>query len=264
MDQAGEGAPTVGLVGDDDRVATAVADAADATPAGDADAVLGADPDLVVAVGEASVLAVARRRPAVPVLPVAAGSGLQSVPTGAVADALARYGSDEFQTASHPLLSVSVDGERAGTALLDAGVVTAEPARLAEFAVTASGDSVATDGEPVATVRADGIVAATPAGTTGYARAVGLPVIPPGPAVLAVGPIAPFETDPRSWVLPGDVTVVVERDAVPVAVLADDRTVATVGADEPVTIGRDGNLQAVVVPESASPFGPGDGELEKL
>lgn len=271
MGEEGTERPAVGLVGTDEAVRQAIRDVAALAASGDAASVLAADLDVVVVLGEAAALAVARHRPTVPILPVAAGTGLRSISPSALGDALGRYAGDDWQTIAHPLVSVAVDGpvdgrvggadgdggEKNATALLDACLVTAEPARISEY-------TVAADGRHVATVRADGVVAATPAGTRGYARSVGSPVVPPGPAVLSVAPIAPFQTDPETWVLPDDrVTVTVERDETPVAVLADDRRVAAVGAGDSVELARAGSLRTVVVPESASPFARGDAQLEK-
>lgn len=267
MGEEGTERPAAGLVGTDEAVRQAIRDVGALVASGDAASVLAADPDVTVVLGEAAAVAVARHRPTVPILPVAAGTGLRPISPTAVGDALARYAGDDWQTIDHPLVSVTVDGRNGGadgdggkknaTALLDACLVTAEPARISEY-------TVAVEGRHVATVRADGVVAATPAGTRGYARSIGSPVVPPGPEVLSVAPIAPFQTDPETWVLPDDqVTVTVERDETPVAVLADDRRVAAAGAGASVELARVGSLRTVVVPESASPFARGDAELEK-
>lgn len=263
MAEDGNATPTVGVLAAEEGVPDGVSGPAAAVTAAEASqsavpALLGADLDVVVAVGEADVCALARHRPSVPVIPVAAGPGLPSVPREAVASALERFGSDDWATVAQPLLSVGPDGDdSAETALFDAALVTAEPARISEYTLSAGG-------ETVGTVRADGLVAATPAGTRGYAETVGTPVVEPGLDVLAVAPIAPFETDPDTWLLSDDdLSVTVERDETPVTVLADDRTVAEVGVEATVRITRNGALRTVRVPESTSPFAPDGGELEK-
>lgn len=256
MAQEGSERPTVGLVGNADAVADRAGEATDRIVACEAGSAPPADVDVLVAAGASTVAAVARRTPAQPILPVAAGGGLRSIPRSAVEVALERYGSDDWQTVTHSLLSVAVDGQTARS-LFDACLVTAEPAQISAYAV-------ASDGEQVATVRADGVVAATPAGTGGYARRVDAPVIPAGPSVLAVAPIAPFQTDPDTWVVPDDaVTVTVAREGTPVDVFADDRRVTSVGAAEPVTLAGGPSVRTVVVPESRSPFDREGAELEK-
>lgn len=256
MADAGIGGDTVGLVGDDDSVERAVESVAGTVVAGDAATVLAADPDVVVAVGKPALLAVARRRPAVPVLPVVAGVGIRSIRRDGVSTALHRRGSENWLTTKQPLVAVETP-ETSGTALFDAALVTAEPASISEY-------SLAADGDHLGTVRADGVVAATPAGTRGYADAVDTPVIPAGPDVFALAPIAPFETDPPSWVLPDEeLAVTVEREGTPVTVLADDRTVAELDGEGSVEIARDGAIWTVVVPESAPRFARRGAELEK-
>jgi NAD+ kinase len=117
----------------------------------------------------------------------------------------------------------------------------------------------------VARFRADGIVAATPAGTVGYARDAGAPVISPGSSVLALVAIAPFATTLDHWVVPAeDVCITVERDDAVVDVLADDRTVGHANVGEQVQLSTDGSVRTVRVPESTSPFARRGAELEKL
>jgi NAD+ kinase len=100
-------------------------------------------------------------------------------------------------------------------------------------------------------VRADGVVAATPVGSRGYARAAGGPVVVPGSGVGTVVPIAPFATDTESWVLGLDgLALSVERDGVPVEVLADDRPLGTVEPGTAVRLAPDGALELALVPES--------------
>jgi len=248
----------VGVVGDGasgaaETVADAGLDAVVDTPAG----ALDADVDVVVALGESALLGLARQRPARPLLPVDAGTGVRSVPRERLADAATRLRAGNWTAESHPLVAVD-DGERDHLAFMDAMLATAEPAHISEFTVRAGGDRVAR-------FRADGVVAATPAGTGGYAHAAGAPVIPPGPSVLALVPIAPFATTLDHWVVPAEsVTISVERDGATVEVLADDRTVGHASVDAPVRLSADGSVPVVRVPEGQSPFERRGAELEKL
>lgn len=256
MDAAGGVIQTVGLVGQDERVERGVRAADVSTVRGSAAAVLEAGPDVVLGVGESAMVSLARRQPDVPLLPIDAGPGLRSIHASAVADVLSRYQSETWKTATSPLLAVTIEDAQTATALFDATLVTDQPASISEY-------SIAADGERIQRVRADGVVTATPAGTAGYARAVGTPRISPAASVTAVAPIAPFTTDPETWVVADDVAVTVERDGTPVAVLADDRTVATVDVGTTVTVARDATVDIVVVPESRPSFVREDGRLEK-
>lgn len=259
MTQEGDGAPTAGVVGDAGGVADALSAAGLDPVEGDADAVLASDPSVVVAVGERALAALARQHPSVPILPIEAGRGVRSVPSGAVEAAAERLAAGGWRVEDHPLVGLEWPGGRS-VAFLDAMLVTAEPADISEFAVRAAGDRVAR-------FRADGVVAATPAGSPGYARTAGGPVASPGLGleVLVVVPVAPFATSLDHWVVPlEDVAVTVERDEAPVEVLADDRSVGTAPVGDPVELVSAGHVGVVRLPEGRSPFGSRDAELEKL
>jgi len=215
------------------------------------------NPDAIVAIGESALLAVGRRDPPVPVLPVEAGAGVRSVSRDRIGDVATRLVTGNWETDTHPLLAVD-DGDRVSRALMDAMLVTAEPAHISEFTVRDGDDRVAQ-------FRADGVVAATPAGSQGYARTAGTPVMAPGPAVLAIAPVAPFATNLDHWVVPAtDLSITVERDSATVEVLADDRTVGHATVGTPVDVSTDGSVETIRVPEGQSPFARHGAELEKL
>lgn len=202
----------------------------------------------VVAVGEPALLAVARAGPGVPVLPVAAGRGVRSVPRRAVDAAVEALLTGEFHRETHPVVTSRAADRTTARALQDVMLASGEPAQISEYTVRAGG-------ERVARFRADGVVLATPAGSPGYARTAGGPVAPPGAGVLAVVPVSPFATDVDHWVVPvGDVTVAVERDETDVQLVADDRVVGLVDPDEPVHVSPTDSLAVAVVAASRSPF----------
>ncbi len=244
-----EEAMLVGVVGEDTTTVTDALAGIDATAIVDTPAaVLAASPDIIVAVGESSLLTVTEKRPEVPILPVEAGAGVRSIPTGRLDDAFARLTDGDWATDRHPVLSVGGDTFQESLALFDAMTVTAEPAHISEFTLTARDDRVAS-------FRADGVVVATPAGTAGYARAAGAPVVTPGLGVLAIVPVAPFATTLDHWVVPDDeVTITVEREDATVEVLADDRTVGVAGVGEPVHVRSAGYIETIRLPEGRSPF----------
>lgn len=240
-------ATTVGVVGDHPAVAQTIADAGGDPRTGPASDVLSTEPDLVVAVGESALLEVVRADASIPTLPVDAGRALRSISREALDDATDRLLAGTFETVEYPVLEVA-SPLGATRVLMDAMLVTAEPARISEYRVW-TGD------EQVARFRADGVAVTTPAGSQGYARACDGPVTKPDTGVVAVVPVAPFATDEDVWVLPHDaVELVVERDETPVELLADDRSVGSVGPGESVRLGADGTLPIAVLPESRSFF----------
>lgn len=244
-------APVVGVVEDGtglrDPVETAVADAGGRAVLGPPEDVLEADPTAVVAVGERALSELGPALPAVPVLPIEAGRGVRSVPADAVSAGVASLLAGEGSTESHPVLSVAVDGESRGTAVMDVSVLTAKAAHISEYDVSA-------DGAALARVRADGIVVATPAGSAGYARRIGGPVIAPGTGVVVL-PVAPFATDPDNWVVEPDVvTITPLRADARVELILDEARAGSVAPAATVTCRIAGRVHTAVVPASQSRY----------
>lgn len=178
------------------------------------------DPRFLIAVGEASLCALATNaeRVTVPVIPVEAGTGhgIDSVSHKELPGLLSSLRTSEgpdCQTISHPVLGVSVaqpnsnrDPQPQAHALVDVHLTTADPAQIAEYTVTSMG-------ERVSRIRADGVVVATPAGSRGYAHAAGGPRIQPESGTGSVVPIAPFALSGDHWVVPlSEIGLSVERD----------------------------------------------------
>jgi len=189
--------------------------------------------DVVVAVGEDALLDVALdgagrvdSRPRI--LPVGVGDGYFGARKRQAAAAVRELVSGERWTVEHPVVSVAVGDENVGEAFLDASLVTSEPARISEYAVAHEGDRVAS-------FRADAAVVATPAGSTGYTRAAGGPVVTPGTGLVVV-PVAPFTTRTDSWVLPDGLTVTVEREEEAVELVLDADPWGAVPARTPITV----------------------------
>jgi len=242
--------PVVGVVGadaDTDAVVTAVESAGGRATVGAASRVVD-ESDVVVAVGEPALLAVARTGTDRTVLPVGAGRGVRSVPREAVVDAVADFVAADYDVARHQVVDVRVADRTRARALLDVMLVSAEPAQISEYAVDG-------DGERVARFRADGVAVATPAGSSGYASAAGGPILAHDTDAVAVVPIAPFETDIDHWVLPPEgLRVSVERDETDVHLLADDRVVGPVEPDEPVSVVPADGIDIAVVAAGRSPY----------
>ncbi len=117
--------------------------------------------------------------------------------------------SGDFVEESRSLLTMRAErkGELVGEgiALNDVVLHKSEPGRLLEF-------STHIDDKGVTTHRADGIVIATPTGSTAYALSAGGPILHPGLNAIVLVPICPHTLSDR-----------------PVVVGADSRIVLTVG-----------------------------------
>lgn len=210
----------------------------------DVDRIRRIDPAVIVATDEASLRAVAASEVATPTLAVEVGPAFASVSRAAVQTKLRKLLTGSAPTVRHPVVSVSVDGTVRGRILFEVLLVTDRPAEISEF-------SVATSDGTVAAFRADGIVAATPLGSDGYARAAGGPVLGARSDCLSVVPIAPFRTRRDRWALglASDPTLRVERDEETVVIVLDGRDAGPVPPETPLTITRDGAITLVLATE---------------
>lgn len=232
----------IGVVGDGegaDRVATALEGAGLDVRAASAARLTDATPGTVAAVGESALVDLIEAGIDAPVLPVALDEGLPSVAVDDVRRTVDAFHAGETRTRQHPLLDIEVDGEPAGRAVFDAMLVRKEPGRISEYRLSApTADS---------RFRADGVVAATPAGSHGYARAAGGPRVGLGADAVVVVPVAAFGLGAPTWVLdPGDgLELRVERDEGDVSLIVDGRARRTFSGQASVTLTPGGTLQTI-------------------
>jgi NAD+ kinase len=124
---------------------------------------------------------------------------------GLVEDAL----SDRFQRDVRRLLEVAVhDGERVSRSrvLNDAVLHRGALSRIARF-------TLRFDAEPLASMRSDGLIIASPTGSTAYNLSAGGPLLHPEVRGYIVTPICPHALTHRPIVLPADKTLEVSAEA---------------------------------------------------
>ncbi len=90
--------------------------------------------------------------------------------------------------------------ESEGLSLNDVVIHRWNTARMVEM-------EVRVEGELVTRLRSDGLIIATPTGSTAYAMATGGPIVHPGLDALLLVPVAPHSLSNRPVVLPGSVNV---------------------------------------------------------
>ena len=78
------------------------------------------------------------------------------------------------------------------------------------------------DGQPLTTYAADGLIAATPTGSTAYALAAGGPILPPELRAILLVPVAPHLSVERAVVLPEGAEVVIRVHTDSPAVISCD------------------------------------------
>jgi NAD+ kinase len=134
----------------------------------------------------------------------------------------------DFETLTLPALALETpDGELA--AINDLAIHRRQGARVARLSYTVGG-------EEIGSVRCDGIVLATPAGSTGYNLANGGPVMAWGVEGFAVSFISPHSLTARSIVVsPDDVLSVQNRSSDPVDVSVDGQAAGSIAAGDAIT-----------------------------
>jgi len=92
-------------------------------------------------------------------------------------------------------LKTIVDGKRLPDA---ANEVTVQTSRIAKIIYL----QILIDGELLETFGADGVIIATPTGSTSYSLSAGGPILDPGVSAMVITPLAPFKLAARPWVVP--------------------------------------------------------------
>lgn len=194
------------------------------------------DADLIVAIGgDGTVLAAAGGAIArgVPICGINVGrvGYLAEFEVAEITDLVDAIASGAYEIRSHSLLEV-LTGTTSATAVNDVVVEKVVSQRIIEVAVTV-------DDRPLATYRTDGIIVATPLGSTAYSLSAGGPVVDPSLDALVLTPIAPHSLLTRAIVLGPDAVVrlevAVDR---PARVNVDGRELCLVEPGEIVTVNR--------------------------
>lgn len=98
---------------------------------------------------------------------------------------------------------------------------------------------VVVDGEPFTTYHADGVIVATPTGSTAYAWSAGGPIMAPNHEALLLVPVAPHMLFDRSLVLPADAEIRLEVvDDRPADVSVDGRSLGLLQPGDAVVCTR--------------------------
>lgn len=191
-------------------------------------------PDAVIAVGgdgtvlEAAAMAMEHN---VPVAGVNVGrvGYLAEFAPHEIRDLASAISTDTFEIHERRTVSVKV-GDASTRAINDVVVDKILSQRIIEI-------SVEINGEPLATYHADGIIVATPLGSTAYSLSAGGPIVSPDLDAMILTPIAPHSLFSRSIVLAPDAIVeLVVMGERPAAVNVDGKAFADAIAGEAIVV----------------------------
>jgi NAD+ kinase len=147
---------------------------------------------------------------------------------GDLEEAMSRAVSGDFETLTLPALAVETP-QGQNTAINDVALHRRQGTRVAQL-------SYASHGEEVGKVRCDGLVLATPAGSTGYNLANGGPVMAWGVEGFAVSFISPHSLTARSLVVaPTDLMSVHNQSRDPVDISVDGRSAGELAPGEAIS-----------------------------
>jgi NAD+ kinase len=148
---------------------------------------------------------------------------LATIEPAEMEDGIRRVLDGDFELLRLPAIAVELS-DRALPAINDIAIHRRVGERVAELAY-------ALDGEVAGSVRCDGLVVATPAGSTGYNLANGGPVMAWGVAGFVVSFIAPHSMSARALVVaPGDRMEIFNRSREALDVAIDGRPVGEIAA----------------------------------
>jgi len=157
------------------------------------------DVDIMLAVGgDGTILRALQKNPA-PVFGINAGDlgFLTEVQDEMIEEGLERILNNDYRLDERIKLSTKVGKTRLMDATNEAVVHTANVANIRHFRVFV-------DEELAMDVRADGIIVATPTGSTCYAMSVGGPILDPRVHGLVIAPMAAFKFAGRPTVVPAE------------------------------------------------------------
>ena len=193
------------------------------------------DADIAVVLGGDGTMLRALQRflgTSIPVIGVNFGrvGFLASIQQNELESGLARVFSGDYRIVQLTTLEVEADGVRA-SAVNDVVVLSSIRGRMVEL-------GWAVGGEDLGVQPCDGMICATPSGSTAYNLSNGGPVLVRGLDAMAVTFIAAHSLHVRPLVVPRGLDLVIRNRTldVPAAVLVDGHGVTEVSTDAPITI----------------------------
>ncbi len=213
-------------------------------------------PDVLIAIGGDGTFLYTLRRSEAPLLPINAGTVgvLAGVGKGAPDDvdgALERLLSGRYSLEERMKLAAEVDGHPTADVTNEFVVHSAAVGKMGLF-------EIAVDRHVVGEIRADGVIVATPTGSTAYSLSSLGPIVDPSLEAIVVTAIAPFRVQARAIVVDPLHTIRLRPlDADPGAVVILD-------GQEEIPLRRDGEVTLYRSPRRATLVRFGSQYFERL
>ena len=166
----------------------------------------GMEVDVVISIGGDGTVLRTVKSTEKPILGINAGAMgfLTEVNPDGIENAIGRLLEGDYTIDERTKLRTVMNGQRLQDAMNEAVIHTAQIAKMRHF-------SVSIDGQPATDLRADGVIVATPTGSTCYAMSVGSSIVDPRVEALVIAPIAPFRLAARPFIVPAtskiDITI---------------------------------------------------------
>jgi len=151
---------------------------------------------------------------------------------------------DGFRVSTRARLAVSVNNRCLPSATNEAVIVTSRPAKILEF-------SVQVDDHEVDVLRADGVIVATPTGSTAYSMSAGGPIVDPQVDAFLVVLLAPHKLSVRPWVVHDTSTIVIKIREKEAAIVVDGQFTETVHKNDEIRFYKDQEQSLFVLGEQS-------------
>jgi len=190
------------------------------------------DVDVLITIGGDGTILRSLQRNQAPIFGINAGvlGFLTEIPAEDIDAGIQNVIRGEYIIDERLKLKTIVGGKRLFDSVNETVVHTANIAKIRQF-------EVYVDDQMVMDVRADGIIVATPTGSTCYAMSVGAPIIDPRVDAVVIAPMAPFKFAAKPIVVPAASNIKLKLDRPkPCVVVVDGQEMHKMNGNEMVEL----------------------------
>lgn len=153
--------------------------------------------DIVITIGGDGTILRAMEKVEKPIFAINSGGMgfLTEVDSRNAMNGIKRLMEGKYNIEERAKLKATVDGKRIPDATNEVTVQTGKIAKMIYLQILIENELVETFG-------ADGVIVATPTGSTSYSLSAGGPILDPSVNAMTIAPLAPFKLTARPWVVP--------------------------------------------------------------